>query len=94
MLHFRNEFDDCEIIVVPPLDDDQLDKFITENYTAINGFNECLYSSYSTNKITETIDIYPPTLVKHLCLIGFDNSVNPPATIPTPWSVCYLRHCH
>lgn len=84
---FRNEFDDYEIIVVPPLDDDQLDTFITGNYTTINGLMNAYTRPIQQTKITEAIDIYPPTLVKTFMFDWYDNSVNPPATVPTPWSV-------
>lgn len=80
---FRNEFDEYEIVVVPPIDD--VDDFFG-NKAAVQALIDQFTIPVMMEKIAEAIDIYPATLVKTFMFNWYDD-LDPPNSISTPWTV-------
>lgn len=80
---FRNQFDEYEIVVVPPIT--TLDDFFLP-YTQVKNLIDAFTPPVMMQKIATAVDIYPPTLVKTNMYTWHDDQL-PPNTINTPWTV-------
>lgn len=80
---FRNQFDEYEIQVVPPIED--LDDFFLP-YSQVKDLIDAFTPPVMMQKIAEVIDIHPPTLVK-TNMYEWQNDQDPPDIIDTPWTV-------
>lgn len=82
-LAFRNQFDEYQIEVVPPIDD--LDDFFL-TYSAVLALVDAYTRPVQAEKIATTIGFHPPTLTK-VMMYNWNDLEDPPNLIPTPWAV-------